>query len=338
MILNSLSRSFQRSLAATNHAKRTIKGYSDAVRYFDGWLERLPASYDEVMDVDPKAARDRGDEEFAALLVPVAGVKEITHGHIQAYMTSEIRRTSDSNANNIYRGLQQFWNWLQEEELIERNPFNRTKPPKVILKPVPVIQGDSLRTLLATCKGTRFVERRDVAIIMLFTDTGIRLSGCAGLDYREQDTDRDKSDLDLDQRVCYVTMKGGRVISVPFGRKTALALDRYLRVRAEYLQEAGVPVDGPLWIGTLRKGRLGGSGIAQMLKRRCSDAGLPKINPHRFRHTFAHEWRANGGDTADLMRLMGWESEQMAARYGASAADERARSAYHRSASPADRL
>jgi integrase/recombinase XerD len=42
------------------------------------------------------------------------------------------------------------------------------------------------------------------------------------------------------------------------------------------------------------RGRLLDSGILQVVRRRSREAGLGKLHPHLFRHTFAHEMLSAG--------------------------------------------
>jgi integrase len=191
----------------------------------------------------------------------------------------------------------------------------RVKPPKVVEQPVPVLSDEELAALIKACDGKRFVDRRDEAIVRLFIDTGMRLGELSWLTV---------DDIDLDLEVAVVIGKGRRLRSVPFGKSTTRAVDRYLRARRTHEQ-----ADQPwLWLGL--KGQLSDSGIEQMIARRAEAAGLGRVNPHRFRHTFAHRWLAAGGTEGDLQRIAGWQSPQMLARYGASAADQRARDAHRR--------
>jgi site-specific recombinase XerD len=213
-----------------------------------------------------------------------------------------------------FRALQQFFNWLVDEEEIAVSPMAKLRPPKIPEQLTPVLDDAAIKALLKVCAGKGFADFRDTAIVRLFLDTGMRLDELATL--RVEDVDLDYGNT------AAVLGKGRRPRICPFGAKTAQALDRYLRQRARQ-KRADLP---KLWLGVNGRGAMTDNGVAQVVRKRAQ-AGIQGLHPHMFRHTFAYEWRMAGCDDDSLMRLVGWRSRQMLHRYGASAADARAREA-----------
>lgn len=295
-------RSFRRHVQASNLRPRTIELYVQHASALAGFLAAQGMPQD---------------------------VEHVRREHVEAYMVWMQERGSAANAAIHYRSLQQFFRWCSDEGEIRESPMAKMRPPRVPEKLINVIRTDALKLLFGTCgKGRSFEDRRDYAIMCLLLDTGMRRAELVGIQLR---------DLDLDQRQVKITGKGGRDRRVPCSGETVKALDRYLRIRRTHAKVSGGDLGerSALWLG--RKGPLSGNGLYSMLSRRSREAGIERVHPHQWRHTFAHEWRMANGDDDGLMRVAGWRSREMLSRYGASAADERARET-HKRASPLERL
>ncbi|MGH3921794.1 MAG: tyrosine-type recombinase/integrase [Pseudonocardiaceae bacterium] len=155
--------------------------------------------------------------------------RDIGKRDIEDFVGYMIETRSASTANVAYRALQQWWKWMVTEGEIERSPMERTSPPSVPEKAVPVLSIEQLRALLDVCKGRELVPLRDTAIIRLLLDSGGRLGEVAGLAV---------DDLDFEMDVAHGMGKGRRPRALPFGDKTATADPLSARSRAG---EAGGP-------------------------------------------------------------------------------------------------
>ena len=169
------------ALAAEGKAAKTIRKYTEAVQWF-------------------AAAHLLGQTRRASW-------EQVGSQDIQQWMTWLLDRYSSAYASNQYRALQQFFKWLAAEDELP-DPMKGLQPPRVTDKLVPVFTGEELTRLEHACAGRSFAQRRDTAIIAVFTATGIRLAELAGLRYDPGDPRR--SDIDLWQREITVRGKGGK--------------------------------------------------------------------------------------------------------------------------------
>lgn len=190
--------------------------------------------------------------------------------------------------------------------------MDKTEPPKVPEKITPLLDDAEHARVLAVCAGRDFLSRRDTALILLFIDTGLRVSEIASLRV---------SDIDLQTKRFQLRGKGGKIRIVGFGNSTGLALARYLKERAK---QEGAPLP-QLWLSSRRAAPLRVDGIKYMLRRRGQQAGVSgSLHAHRFRHDFSHRWQDAGGSEHGLMLIAGWSSTKMPRHYGKQAAARRA--------------
>ena len=186
------------------------------------------------------------------------------------------------------RSVRHLFRWLEEEEMLSKNPAKRLKLPplpKTPRKGIPDADRDAILSV-------RQSNIRDFAIFMFVATTGCRENGIVTLT---------TCNLDINRMEALVTEKGEKSRMVFFDSKTADALQKWLAIRPTTSADE-------VFVQKTGKG-LTTSGIYQIFKRAARDAGVKKSwSPHQWRHAFARNFLRNGGDIGLLSQILGHAS------------------------------
>jgi integrase/recombinase XerD len=270
------------ALAAERKSPQTVKIYGDGVHAFLTWCEKS--------GIEPALDRATVNKFIASLLES---------------------GTAAATARSRQLSVRRFSGWLADEEHISRDDLLGLKPPALDTPNVPSLTERELAALLKACDGKTFRDRRDEAIVRLALESAARAEEIILLRV---------ADVDLARGIAVIRRgKGGHGRTVPFGPKTAQAIDRYTRMRRAH-RLASTPA---LWLGDRGKD-LGYYGLRNALGARAATAGIEGFHIHRLRHTAASRWLAAGGSEGGLMAVAGWKSRDMLDRYVADTAMNRA--------------
>lgn len=209
------------------------------------------------------------------------------------------------------RRARTFFTWSLRNGYAESDPMAAIAPVKEDVREIEIPDAADICKVAALLgRGRDFESRRDWAILCVLSE--------AGTPRAAELADLELAAADLRHEQLRFMGKGGLERTIALGAGSCRALTLYLRARAAH-RCAGQP-----WLFLGLKGKMTRHGVRQMLERRCAQAGTPRIPPHHFRHLTAHEFADAGGSVVDMMKLYGWRTPVMAARYGAAAASSRA--------------
>lgn len=222
--------------------------------------------------------------------------------------------------NFLYRHLKAFINWYWAEyDIALPNPMKGIKARKASAPPKEGVTQDEVDRLLAAAREHSRFPERDIAFIMLLCDTGIRRSSIENLQMK---------DVNLTRNEIVVFEKDQEYHTKAFGNATAKAIKKYLLCLTDVQ-----PTD-PFWLQM--DGRaLTRIGMREVLRRLCSEAGIPMHHFHDFRRYYGKALYDSTHDIYLVSRALDHKDIYVTKRY--IAIDDRADAETMRSHSPMDK-
>ncbi len=276
--------------------QRSMDSYEQALRLFERWCKEQMDIYD-VDKVTESIIRkyindlqERGKYTFYC--------NDKAKGTNYPERRRDFRHpVSICTINNYIRNLRVFFNWLDRDYVLKKNPMRKIRQLKDNRKAKNYIDDEDFKRLVSALDKSYFSEHRDYVMIILMIDSGMRLGECSCL-LRE--------DIDLCHRQIMLRAeitKGRKDRVVFFSVKTETILRRWFQFKDRYIdtdyvfpvKHSGSPVN-PHVFETNFKHYLLRIGLKE------------EISPHCLRNNFAKRCLMNGMDIYTLSRILGHSS------------------------------
>jgi integrase/recombinase XerD len=190
--------------------------------------------------------------------------------------------------------LKVFFRWLAARGKLPMDPAEPLLSPRPEKTLPETLHGQQVARMLDSIDTTKFLGKRDRAMLELFYASGLRLS--------ELCTAR-LENLDRDEHFIRVTGKGNKTRIVPVGRIAEEMLDRYLA--SERKELVNKKSSSHIFL-SVRGGKLSPDRVRQVVKERAAMAGIDQnVYPHLLRHSFATHLLEGGADLRVIQELLG---------------------------------
>lgn len=235
---------------------------------------------------------------------------------IERYITELHKKYKQKTVKRKIASIKAFYNYLEEEELINENPFRKIKVKfKETLILPRIIPREEIEQLLnymymSSKEGTKY-SLRDIAVVEVFFATGARVYEVSNI----------RSDcINLNSGLIRIMGKGGKERYIQIGESDVLELlKKYYAENEKAIKECGY------FFINQRGGRFSEQSIRNMMKKYTQLAGIDRnITPHMFRHSFATYLIEEGVDVSCLQQILGHSSIKTTQIYIHVAAEKQA--------------
>ncbi len=229
----------------------------------------------------------------------VKGWEELTPELMEAFLAS--KKWGDSHKWSSMAAVRRFYRWKSGESnpILQVKVYRRGCPPQKTLNRK---QTDQLLGLFdtSTPKGIR-----DLAIVTLLLDTGLRATELVSIRMEH---------VDMDEGVLFVPCKGGEWEPAAFYEYTQACLCRWLGLR-EGIAKAGVDTLFVSIGGTRPGTAISRDGLRAIFHRFSKKSAIGQISPHVMRRTFATLALVAGAPTRMVQVSGRWKSIKMVELY-----------------------